>query len=268
MPGMGGVYDSKNFMANCRDYDLFPVVGGSLPSLRLAPITGAVQNVGYPEEKPFYADIIREALDAGLHLSIGDGYPDEKLLFGIEALKKQGAQGAVFIKPYPDPVFFERIEWSRGVASHIGIDIDSYNIVTMRNLAKLERKNANQLRQIARLVQVPFIIKGVFTPEDIALVEEVRPDIAVVSNHGGRVETAVGSTIQFLSDYGARLSKSCGELWIDGGIRKRRDLEVCAGFGVAEVMMGRPAISCLLRGRGELKKYAASLCEAPYAAVI
>ena len=51
-------------------------------------------------------------------------------------------KAAFFLKPYPQEKLFERIEWIRPYASHIGIDIDSYNIVTMRNLVNLERKAA------------------------------------------------------------------------------------------------------------------------------
>ena len=54
-----------------------------------------------------------------------------------------------------------------------GIDIDSYNIVTMRNLVKLEKKSAEQLIEIKNHVKMPFamssfvkiplIAKGIFT---------------------------------------------------------------------------------------------------------
>ena len=54
----------------------------------------------------------------------------------------------MFIKPYPNPRIFERIDWVRGSADLIGIDIDSYNIVTMRNLVHLEQKDAQSVREL------------------------------------------------------------------------------------------------------------------------
>ena len=75
----------------------------------------------------------------------------------------------------------------------VGIDIDSYAIVTMRNLVNLERKTAAQLLELKACVAregKPFAIKGIFRPEDIELVKAWCARISlVVSNHGGRVET-------------------------------------------------------------------------------
>ena len=57
------------------------------------------------------------------------------------------------------------------IASHIGIDIDAYNIVTMRNKVQLEKKTASQIKSYMKKLLVPFVVKGVFTREDIEMVE-------------------------------------------------------------------------------------------------
>jgi len=246
---MGGVFENGNFIDNCEAWSGFDPAGdGPLPiPVRLAPITGAVQKVGYPDEKPFYDDIVAASLKAGIRLSIGDGYPDEKLKFGIAALASSGAKGAVFIKPYENRKILERMEWAAAVAETVGVDIDSWAIVTMRNLVNLEKKSAAQMTELKRGARVPFMIKGVFRPEDIELVREVRPDVVVVSNHGGRVETLRGSTAAFLSAHGAELRRYAGAVWVDGGIRTGRDVRSAAALGAAEVMMGRPLITALCR---------------------
>ena len=262
LPGMGGVYENGNFIGNCKAWaDYAPASGsrhagsaaeGRLPiPVRLAPITGAIQNVGYPDEKAFYEDIIASSLKAGIRLSIGDGYPDEKLKFGIAALASFGAKGAVFIKPYENRKILERMEWAAGVAEMVGVDIDSWAIVTMRNLVNLEKKDAARLLELKRAAKVPFMIKGIFRDEDIELVREVRPDIAVVSNHGGRLETLRGSTAAFLSAHGAELRRYAGAVWVDGGIRTGRDIGAAAALGADEVMMGRPLITALCKGGNE-----------------
>ncbi len=253
LPGMGGAFANRNFILNCASWDEFPVNGETdLPRIRLAPITGAVENIGYPHEGMFYPDMIEAAVEAGIDLSIGDGVPDEKLKYGIDALRCRGTRGAVFIKPYENYRIIERMEWSSDVAEILGIDIDSYNILTMRNLARLERKTTAQLRELRRAADgKPFAIKGVFREEDIEMVEEVHPDIVVISNHGGRIETRVGSTAEALARWGGRLRKHAGEVWVDGGLRKRRDLLVAAGLGAATVMIGRPLISALTGGGKE-----------------
>ena len=160
-------------------------------------------------------------------------------------------KAAVFIKPYPQARIFERVEWSAPVAEYIGVDIDSYSILTMRNLVKLEKKTASQLIEIKKEAAkkgIPFAVKGVFTREDVELMQEVRPDVIVISNHGGRVENRAGSSAVFMAENASTLRKYCGQLWVDGGIRKYRDLQTAAYFGISQVMIGRPFISALCRG--------------------
>ncbi|MGP1509241.1 MAG: alpha-hydroxy-acid oxidizing protein [Treponema lecithinolyticum] len=256
LPGMGGFSNNINFQLNCAAWDNldtngpFALPDAPLPSVRLAPITGAVENIGYTTEQSFYFDMIEAADKAGVKLSIGDGYPDIKLQSGIRAVQKRQltnpmAQAAVFIKPYPNERIFERLEWSYSVAEIIGIDIDSYNILTMRRLVQLEKKTAAKLIELKHRVHIPFALKGIFTAQDVDLVKQVKPDIVVISNHGGRVENRIGSTAEFLAEYGVVLKNQCKELWVDGGIRKLRDIQAAGAWGVAQVMVGRPFITAL-----------------------
>ena len=251
LPGMGGVFASANFIDNCtawKKYHTDTLRDYELPPIRLAPITGCVENVGYNDEAAFYFDLIEACAEAGFLLSIGDGYPDAKIQGGLAALQRYGKTGAVFIKPYPNIRIFERIDWVRPAAELIGVDIDSYNIVTMRNLVQLEQKDAQSLKEIQRYAQKPFAIKGIFLPENVELVKELRPDIAVISNHGGRIETRRGSTADFLAEYGNTLRKFAGEVWVDGGVRSRADIAAAKRLGAAQVMIGRPCITSLLSG--------------------
>lgn len=258
LPGMGGVNSSLNFRLNCAAWDKFVSVSGEfplIPKVRLAPMTGAVENVGYSTEEHFYYDITDACYNAGIGLSIGDGYPDYKFQYGVHAIeklnKKFGAKGAVFIKPYTNDKILERMEWSKDIASHIGIDIDSYNILTMRNLVQLENKTSHQLKKIKKAATVPFIIKGVFTKESLDLVKEVKPDVVVVSNHGGRIDTNIGSTADFLAENAKALAEYCGEIWVDGGIRSFTDLVAAGNLGANEVLVGRPFVTALCAGGSE-----------------
>lgn len=254
LPGMGGVFQSANFISNCSAWQTYysdTLCDDVLPPIRLAPITGGVENVGYGDEAAFYFDLIEACAEAGFLLSIGDGYPDAKIQGGLAALQRYGKTGAVFIKPYPNPRIFERIDWVRSSADLVGIDIDSYNIVTMRNLVQLEQKDAQSLKEIQRYAQKPFAIKGIFLPENVELVKELRPDVAVISNHGGRIETRRGSTADFLAEYGSTLRKFAGEVWVDGGLRSRMDIVTAKRLGAAQVMIGRPCITALLKDKAQ-----------------
>ena len=264
LPGLGGVFEGKNFQLNCEGWsELFNKAAAAgkaeeirslaVPpqKLRCGPVTGAVENIGYANEADFYFPYLMNAAHAGLGLCVGDGCPDEKLKLGTAAVRELGTlpefaqhpvQAAFFLKPYPQEKLFERIEWVRPYASHIGIDIDSYNIVTMRNLVNLECKTAAQLEEFREHTNLPFVIKGVFTDADLDLVREVRPDVAYISNHGGRVETRIGSTAEFLAEHAVELKKYCKEIWIDGGIRTCENIQTALYYGADQVIMARPLI--------------------------
>lgn len=249
---MGGPDNNENFILNCADWKNIPA--GIFPrnkgTLRLAPMTGGVENAGYHDEKLFYTDIINSCIEAGIALSVGDGTPDEKFIWGCSAVRQNNAKAAVFIKPYPDEKIEERIELSQDIAEVCGIDIDSYNIATMRNLVHLEKKTSEQLLKTKNLLNkkgIPFAVKGIFTESDIQMLREVKPDIAYVSNHGGRVKTEKGSTARFLTLYADEIRNYCNEIWVDGGIRNGTDMEKAFSYGVSTVLMGRPFITALLK---------------------
>ncbi len=270
LPGMGGFSDNTNFKLNCsawKELSLFcdSEESSSLASIRLGPMTGAVENIGYENEERFYFDIIDACAETGIGLSIGDGCPDIKLQSGIDAIrnrqkKQPDARASVFIKPYSNSQIFERIEWAEDVAESVGIDIDSYNILTMRNLVKLEQKTAKQLLEIKKHLKIPFAIKGIFNPEEIELVAEVKPDIIIISNHGGRVENRIGSTAEFLKGYGKELKKYCDVLCVDGGIRTYEDIKKASSYGAQEVMIGRPFATALCyNGKQGIKDFVKNL---------
>ena len=262
---MGGVRDNENFILNVSDWEkvrreysekidnfLDQPVEFRIPHIAIAPITGAIENIGFADERNYYTEIVAASKNVGIGLCIGDGYPDEKLKFGIEAIRGVESTAAVFIKPYENHRIIERIGWSSEIASIIGIDIDSYNILTMRNMVNLEKKSAEQLMEIQDFVHdklgLPFAIKGIFTEDDIKLVEQVQPDIAYISNHGGRIDTRTGSTAEFLAHHADELKPNCHSVWVDGGIRSPLDIATAHALGADRVLIGRPFVTALCRG--------------------
>ena len=262
---MCGVRDNENFILNVSDWEkvrreysekidefLDQPVEFRIPHIAIAPITGAIENIGFADERNYYAEIVAASKNVGIGLCIGDGYPDEKLKFGIEAIRGVESTAAVFIKPYENHRIIERIGWSSEIASIIGIDIDSYNILTMRNMVNLEKKSAEQLMEIQDFVHdklgLPFAIKGIFTEDDIKLVEQVQPDIAYISNHGGRIDTRTGSTAEFLAHHADELKPNCHSVWVDGGIRSPLDIATAHALGADRVLIGRPFVTALCRG--------------------
>lgn len=253
IPGLGGVFDGKNFQLNFlawRKYHLNLTENSkntcdffvSPKDLACGPVTGAVENIGYKNEEDFYFPYLNNANKFSLNLCVGDGFPDEKLMFGLNAIQRIGKKAAFFLKPYPDEKLFERIDLVKNNAEFIGIDIDSFNIKTMRNLVNLEQKTAKQIQEFRKYSKIPFVLKGVFTQKDKELVKSVKPDVVYISNHGGRVETRIGSTADFLAENYDELKNFCSEIWVDGGIRTKNDVIAAKKLGAKRVIIARPLI--------------------------
>lgn len=273
LPGMGGVNNNENFILNCNswkehfkqlsanDKDSLQSIKITSDKIAIAPVTGAEQNIGYANEEDFYVPYFTAAQNSNVGICVGDGAPDEKLKLGIAAIQKLKTKAYFFLKPYPNEKIFQRIEWIADNAIGIGMDIDAYNIVTMRNQVHLEKKSVEQIQEIKDRIKVPLMIKGVFTEEDILLCEKVKPDIVVVSNHGGRIETNKGSSVEFLKNHINQLKQCCSQVWVDGGIRTQNDIKVALYYGADKVLIARPVISALCKGGINLAtEYLQSLC--------
>ena len=255
LPGMGALGNNDSFINNVSSWKK---IYSSLPLLSLkerndikigvAPVTGVDENMGSPrglDEKEFLSLLIASALKAKADISIGDGFPDYKLQNGIEGLMKAGGRGYVFIKPYPNKKILERIEWTENVALCVGIDIDAASIKTMAQKATLEEKSVTQLKQIKEAVNhkgLPFVVKGIHTNEMIELVKQVKPDVAYISNHGGRVVASDSGIGFFLEKNGSTIAGYCDQMWADSGIRSYEDLLVAFHFGVKRCFTGRMSI--------------------------
>lgn len=261
MPGMGGVDNSRNFILNCADwlkfYNVEFLAGRAynidgikvLPKhIGIAPVTGAVQNIGFPNESDFYLPYFTAAKNTGIDICVGDGAPDEKLLLGMQAVQQLGEKAYFFLKPYRDSELLRRIALVKNDAAAIGMDIDAYNIVTMRNQVKLEWKTPEQIEKFRAASGLPLMLKGIFTDADLELCRKVKPDIAVVSNHGGRIDTRIGSTAEFLRSNAQTLHSYCKEVWVDGGIRTRRDIQTALFLGADKALIARSFISAVCLG--------------------
>lgn len=247
LPGWGGIDGGSRFASNVRSWNEIEVEPASgFPEIAYAPVTGAVQNIGTDEEEPFYFTAAESAKTAGIGFCIGDGFPDVKLDSGIAAAARCGLTADVFIKPYPDRLWLERAERAASVAGFIGIDIDSWQIATMAGQAEMERKTAAQLKKLKKSIRFPFVIKGICDRATVSLLEEVKPDAAVISNHGGRVASPPEGTAFLLQRYGADVRRYSGAVWVDGGLRSESHLKKAAALGAGRVLIGRPLIQGVL----------------------
>jgi isopentenyl diphosphate isomerase/L-lactate dehydrogenase-like FMN-dependent dehydrogenase len=99
--------------------------------------------------------------------------------------------------------------------------------------------SGDYLDRVRKLVSVKFLVKGVVTAEDATQAMQAGVDGIIVSNHGGRQEETLRSTIECLPEIvaavGARIP-----VFIDGGIRRGTDIFKALALGATAVGIGRP----------------------------
>jgi 4-hydroxymandelate oxidase len=114
-----------------------------------------------------------------------------------------------------------------------GIDVSRVTQLPPTNLS------VNFLERLRKLVSVKFLVKGVVTAEDATQAMQAGVDGIVVSNHGGRQEETLRSTIECLPEIvtavGGRIP-----VFIDGGIRRGTDIFKALALGATAVGIGRP----------------------------
>ena len=114
-----------------------------------------------------------------------------------------------------------------------GIDVSRVTQLPPISLA------GNFLERLRKLVTVKLLVKGIVTAEDATQAMQAGVDGIVVSNHGGRQEETLRSTIECLPEIVAAVGGHIPVL-IDGGIRRGTDIFKALALGAAAVGIGRP----------------------------
>jgi len=95
------------------------------------------------------------------------------------------------------------------------------------------------LDKLRKLVTVKLLVKGIVTGDDAALSVEHGVDGIVVSNHGGRNEETLRSTIECLPEI-ADAIRGRVPIFLDGGVRRGTDVFKALALGATGVGIGRP----------------------------
>lgn len=114
-----------------------------------------------------------------------------------------------------------------------GIDVSHVTELSPSNMS------GNYLERVRKLVSVKFLVKGIVTAEDATLAMQAGADGIVVSNHGGRQEETLRSTIECLPEIVAAVGRRI-PVFIDGGIRRGTDIFKALALGATAVGIGRP----------------------------
>ncbi|QGU94980.1 alpha-hydroxy-acid oxidizing protein [Clostridium bovifaecis] len=280
VPGMGGKGTGQAFKANydsLSDYKLnmrvihdaknpdtsIELFGKKMDiPVFAAPVSGTTLNMGgkFTEEE-YISWVIGGCLDAGIYPMVGDTAVDSFLITNLEQLKKFGGEGIAFIKPWENANVMKKIKLAEEAGAFaVGMDIDACGLITLALHGKpVMPKNVEEIREIAESTKLPFILKGIMTPDEAELAVEAGVDAIVVSNHGGRVLDQTPGVAEVLPEIASRVK---GKITIlaDGGVRSGVDVLKMIGLGADAVLIGRPFVTASFGGEREgVKAYVEAL---------
>jgi isopentenyl diphosphate isomerase/L-lactate dehydrogenase-like FMN-dependent dehydrogenase len=210
----------------------------------VAPLTGASYNMGGAlSEQEMVTCLVNGARDAGSFAFTGDGADEEIYSAGTAAVKAAGGQGIAIVKPRAVEAIVARLRQAEeSGAFAVGVDIDGAGLVTMALKGHpVGPKTFYQLRKLAQVTSLPFILKGIMTAQEAEMAVEIGAAGIVVSNHGGRVLDGTPGVAEVLPEIVERVK---GEIFIfaDGGIRNGIDALKMLALGANAVLIGRPAL--------------------------
>lgn len=231
------VHSIKNPDLSCRILGMelaIPVIG--------AAIGGIAMNMnGAMTEEEYTRAIISGCRKAGTIGMTGDG--PRSLIFdsGMTAIGREQGWGIPVIKPREtDKVIEMAKQAADSGAPAFGMDIDAAALVNMTNAGQpVGPKTIQELEYIKNHTTIPFIVKGIMTPDDAEACWQAGVDAIVVSNHGGRALDHTPGTAEVLP-YIAEAVKGKMTVLVDGGIRSGADVLKMLALGADAVLLGRP----------------------------
>ncbi|HWR38786.1 MAG TPA: alpha-hydroxy-acid oxidizing protein [Patescibacteria group bacterium] len=284
VPGMGGLGTGSAFRNNVealaeKRLNLRTIHDVCQPQLRCrvlgldltfpvlaAPIGGAAMNMKAAlTEEEYTAAVIQGCRQAGVVGMTGDGPNPGIFAAGLAAFAAAPGLGIPVIKPRENDRIIELAETAaRAGAPAFGIDIDAAALVNMTNAGQpVGPKTVADLRYINQHTSIPFVVKGIMTPDEAENCLEAGVDAIVVSNHGGRALDHTPGTAEVLP-YIAEIVNRRLTIFVDGGVRNGVDVLKMLALGADAVLVGRPVTQGAVGGGADgvalvLNKLAAEL---------
>jgi isopentenyl diphosphate isomerase/L-lactate dehydrogenase-like FMN-dependent dehydrogenase len=262
VPGMGGAGTGNAFMANLealschrlnmrtihavKDADLSMELWGRKLAMPImaAPMTGTPYNMGGKiTEAEFIEEIVTGSLLAGASAWTGDGADPAMYESGLKSGAAHKGTTIAIIKPRAQGEIIKYIRQAEaaGVLA-VGMDIDGAGLITMAMKGQpVSPKTLDEVKEVVASTKLPFILKGIMTPEEAELAVQAGAAGIVVSNHGGRVLDHTPGAAEVLPRIAERVR---GKLTIlaDGGVRTGADVLKYLALGARAVLVGRPLV--------------------------
>ncbi len=213
---------------------------------------GAVNNHYGPSYNDLeYNDImVHTCYDGGIAAFTGDGVNPSTIPDACRSIADVGGIGIPTIKPWNLEVVEQKLAHCKAAGCFaIAMDIDGAGLPFLKNFdPPAGSKTVEELRQIAEMAGVPFIIKGIMTVKGALKARNAGAAGIVVSNHGGRVLDQCPATAEVLGDIADALKGSGMKILVDGGIRSGVDIFKALALGADGVLICRPFIPMIYGG--------------------
>lgn len=115
---------------------------------------------------------------------------------------------------------------------------DRLDVSKVHDLHKTDM-NWDFVKRLKDTTKMKLVLKGIVTREDARLAVEHGVDGLIVSNHGGRAEETLRSTVECLPEVVAGCAGKIPVL-IDGGFRRGTDIFKALALGASSICIGRP----------------------------
>jgi isopentenyl diphosphate isomerase/L-lactate dehydrogenase-like FMN-dependent dehydrogenase len=209
-----------------------------------APMTGTPYNMGGKiTEEEFITEIVEGSLQAGTISMTGDGADPVMYESGLQAGLAHPHKTIAIIKPRAQDEIIKcirRAEAAKVLA--VGMDIDGAGLVTMALKGQpVGPKTVAEVKEIVAATKLPFILKGIMTPDEAQLAVKVKAAGIVVSNHGGRILDFTPGAAEVLPGIVKQVRGKI-KIFVDGGVRSGADVLKLLALGADVVLVGRPLI--------------------------
>ena len=217
------------------------------------PVGAMTLHYGEKYDDLAYNNLLVDACaKGGIAAFTGDGTNAKVMEGATAAIKAAGGFGIPTVKPWNLETIREKMELVKASGSFaVAMDIDGAGLPFLKNLTPpAGSKTVDELRDVAEMAGVPFIIKGIMTRRGALKAKDAGAAAIVVSNHGGRVLDQCPATAEVLEDIveavGGRM-----KILVDGGLRSGVDVFKALAMGADGVLLGRPFVTAVYGGAAE-----------------
>lgn len=200
-----------------------------------------------------YNDILVSACrENGIAAFTGDGTDPKVMVSATAAIAKVNGLGIPTVKPWNIDTIKDKMDLvHKAGAFAVAMDVDAAGLPFLKNMTPpAGGKSVEELRRIAEIAGVPFIVKGVMSVKGALKAKEAGAEAIVVSNHGGRVLDQCPSTAEVLPEIAEAVGSGI-KILVDGGIRSGTDIFKALALGADGVLICRPFVTAVYGGEKE-----------------